>query len=81
MGHLGENIATAVIPDGLSPEYLGDFIAALSAHNQTALASIPGVTNTVIKSGTDALLDTYVKAFQHVWIAAACFVALAAIGM
>jgi len=27
-----------------------------------------------------ALLDTYVVAFRHVWIAAGCFLVLAAVG-
>ncbi|KAK9417630.1 putative Major facilitator superfamily domain-containing protein [Seiridium unicorne] len=79
MKHLGENIAEAVIPDGLSPDALGDFIAALSGRNETALESIPGVTPQIISAGAQAILDTYVQAFRHVWIAAACFVALAAI--
>ncbi|KAK6073549.1 siderophore iron transporter [Seiridium cupressi] len=79
MKHLGEKIAEAVIPDGLSPDALGDFIAALSGRNETALESIPGVTPQIISAGAQAILDTYVQAFRHVWITAACFVALAAI--
>ncbi|KAH8664663.1 major facilitator superfamily domain-containing protein [Xylariales sp. PMI_506] len=79
MGHLAENIADAVVPAGLSTDNLGDFITALSAQNQTALGLIPGVTPEIIEDGAAALLNTYVLAFRHVWIAAGCFVALAAI--
>lgn len=79
MNHMPDNIANAVIPEGLQSEVIGQFIGALTSHNQTALESIPGVTAEVIHSGTIALLDTYVEAFRRVWIAAACFVALAAI--
>ncbi|KAJ9156078.1 Siderophore iron transporter [Pleurostoma richardsiae] len=80
MGDTGKNIAAAVLPKGLSPDYLGEFITALSNHNDTGLESIPGLTGEVIKLGTEALLQTYVVAFRHVWITAACFVTLAAIG-
>lgn len=80
MRHLGSNIAGAVIPKGLSPENLGEFITALTARNETALHSIPDVTSQIIAAGANAVLDTYVQAFRHVWIAAACFVAVAAIG-
>ena len=80
MSKIGDNIASAVIPQGLSPEDLGDFIVALTGHNDTALASIPLVTPEVIQTGTTAMLNTYVQGFQHVWTAAACFVALASIG-
>ncbi|RYP59456.1 hypothetical protein DL770_010193 [Monosporascus sp. CRB-9-2] len=79
MSRMGDNIATAVIPEGLSPDHLGDFIAALTGHNSSALASIPGVTPEVAQAGTVAMLNTYVQGFQHVWTAAACFVALATI--
>jgi len=79
MNHLGENIANAVIPAGLSPDNLGAFIGALTTQNQTALGTIPGVTGEIIGKGADALLDTYLLAFRYVWISAACFVAIAAV--
>ncbi|KAH6652979.1 major facilitator superfamily domain-containing protein [Truncatella angustata] len=81
IAHMGENIASAAISDGLSSEYVEDFVTVLSAQskNQTALLAIPGVTPQIVEAGTQALLDTYVQAFRHVYIAAACFVAVAAI--
>ncbi|KAK3330756.1 major facilitator superfamily domain-containing protein [Apodospora peruviana] len=78
MGHVGDNIAGAVIPSGLAPDNVGPFIGALTSHNQTALGMIPGVTPEIIGAGANALLDTFVVAFRHVWIAGAAFVGLAA---
>ncbi|KAK4213193.1 major facilitator superfamily domain-containing protein [Rhypophila decipiens] len=79
MGHLGENVAGVVLPGGLvKEEDLGRFIGALVAHNVTALGDIEGVDEKVIGLGADAVLDTFVAAFRQVWIAGACFVALAA---
>ena len=80
MSKVGDNIASAVIPQGLSPDNLGVFVVAVTGHNSTALASIPGVTPEVAQAGTVAMLNTYVQGFQHVWTAAACFVALASVG-
>lgn len=80
MSKIGDNIANAVIPEGLSPDDLPGFIVALTGHNNTAVASIPGVTPEITQAGTVAMLNTYVQGFQHVWTAAACFVALASIG-
>lgn len=79
MGHMGDNIAKAVIPKGLSPDALPAFIGALNAHNETALVAIPGVTPEIIGAGANALLDTYALGFRYVWIAASCFVAIACI--
>ncbi len=81
MQNLGHNIADAVIPAGLAAENVGEFISALTAHNDTALMSIPGVTPQIIGEGAGALLGTFLTGFRHVWIAAGCFVALGAIGM
>ncbi len=80
MSRMGDNIANAIIPEGLSPNDLGDFILAVTSHNSTALASVPGLTPEVAQAGTVAMLNTYVQGFQHVWTAAACFVALASVG-
>jgi ABC-type iron transport system FetAB permease component len=76
---MGDNIAEAVLPLGLSLDSLGPFIGALNAHDTVALGSIPGVTPEIIFAGADALLDTFVSGFRTVWIAAACFVALATV--
>ncbi|KAI0177758.1 major facilitator superfamily domain-containing protein [Pestalotiopsis sp. NC0098] len=77
--HLGENIASAAVAAGLPSSDVGQFVATLSTQNDTALASIPGATPQVIAAGGEALSATYLAAFRHVWIAAACFVAVAAI--
>ncbi|KAK4170503.1 major facilitator superfamily domain-containing protein [Cladorrhinum sp. PSN259] len=79
MSHVGDNIAAAVIPKGFPSENLGPLIAALTAHNNTALSAIPGATQGIIGAGAGALLDTFVVGFRHVWIAGSCFVAVAAI--
>ena len=80
MGHLGDKIAKAVMPLGLPSTSMGAFIGALAAkEDAAALFQIPGVTPQIAQAGARALLGTYVKGFQHVWIAAACFVALAVI--
>lgn len=76
---MGDNIAAAVLPKGLSPEVLPQFIGALNAHNATLLASVPGVTPEIIGAGADALLKTFLTGFRNVWIAAACFVGVAAV--
>lgn len=80
MGDVGHNIADAVLPKGLAPQNLGPFIKALTERNTAALTAIPDVTPEMIGAGADALADTFLTAFHHVWIAAACFVGAAAIG-
>jgi hypothetical protein len=80
MNHLGDNIAAAVLPLGLPTTSIGPFIGALTMHNDLALYKIPGVTPQIVKAGSDALLMTYSTGFKHVWIAASCFVAIAAVG-
>lgn len=80
MGHVGHNIADAVLPKGLAPQTLGPFIKALTGRDTSGLMVIPGVTPEIIGAGADALSDTFLTAFHHVWIAVACFVGAAAIG-
>jgi len=77
---LWENVAQAVVPQGLSPPDVQRFIAALESHNSTDLYAIPNVTESIIQSGTTAFLDTYVWAFRYVWITAGCFVFLSGVG-
>lgn len=80
MKNLGSNIGAAVMPKGISPDDVEVFVTALESQNEKALDTIPGVTADIIQVGVIALQDTYVMAFRHVWIAGACFVALAALG-
>lgn len=77
---LGTNIAEAVLGAGLPESSVTDFISALTAENDTALALVPGVTTQIIDVGVGALSDTYSSAFRNVWVSAVGFVALAAIG-
>lgn len=79
MGRAPTRIADGVMPLGLDPDNLAPLIGALTTRNQTALRSIPGISPEIIQAASGALLDTYTLAFRHVWIAAACFVAVAAI--
>ncbi|KAJ6437285.1 siderophore iron transporter [Purpureocillium lavendulum] len=79
LAHMGENIANAIIPMGLNPEDVGAFIGALNTRNETAIVMIPNVTGPMIEAGVDALVNTYLSGFHHVWIAGACFAAVAAI--
>ncbi len=79
MGHLGHNIADAIIPLGVPPSQVGRFIGALMAHEDEALFRIEGVTPQVVGAGVKALKGTFSEAFKRVWYAAAGFVALAAI--
>jgi len=79
MKQLGANVARAV-GGGLAPAQIGKLAAALLTQDKDALASIPGITPTIIQVGREALLDTYAVAFSRVWTAGACALALATIG-
>ena len=79
MGHLGDNIAKAVMPLGLPPQSVGPLIGALADHHEELIPKIEGVTPQIIGAGVEALKETFATGFRRVWIAAACFVALAAI--
>ncbi|UNI21280.1 hypothetical protein JDV02_007282 [Purpureocillium takamizusanense] len=79
MSHLGDNVAHAAISHGLNPQFVGQFIGALTSRNETLMAMIPNVTGEIIEAGADALVGTYNTGFDHVWIAAASFAALAAL--
>ncbi|KAK3350586.1 major facilitator superfamily domain-containing protein [Neurospora tetraspora] len=79
MGHLGDNIAKAVLPLGLPPQSVGPLIGALADHHEELIPKIEGVTPQIIGAGVEALKETFATGFRRVWIAASCFVALAAI--
>ncbi|KAL0475049.1 major facilitator superfamily domain-containing protein [Neurospora intermedia] len=76
--NLGNNVGKVVVPKGISPDDVEMFVTALEARDQKMLGTISGVTADIIEAGAIALQDTFVVAFRHVWIAGACFVALAA---
>ncbi|KAF9872152.1 siderophore iron transporter [Colletotrichum karsti] len=79
MSHMPENVAKAVIPSGFDPQNLGMLLGGLTAHDEEMIAMVPGITPEIIAKAANALLGTYVSSFQKVWIAAACFVAVAVI--
>lgn len=78
--NMAPKIADATVPLGLPENSLGAFISALTANNATALAGIPGVTETIIAAGGRAVEDTYVIAFRYVWVTAGAFSFCALIG-
>lgn len=67
---LPADIAAEVLPLGLSPNSLPSFIAALSASNHTALATVPGVTPEIIRAGAQGLKTAYLKSFRAINITA-----------
>ncbi|KAK5057513.1 hypothetical protein LTR84_011513 [Exophiala bonariae] len=77
--NLGPKIAAAALPLGLPAESLGPLIGALTAHDNAALAQIPGVNEDIIGAAAGALLDAFGLAFRYVWVAAGCFALLALI--
>jgi hypothetical protein len=68
-----------VLPLGLPATSLPALIGDLAANNQTALGSVPGITPQIIGAGVGGLREAYNLGFRFVWIAAGCFMVLAAI--
>lgn len=79
MGQLGDKIAKSVMPLGLPPQSIGPLIGALVGHHEEMIPKIEGVTPQIIGAAVQALKETFASGFRRVWIAAACFVALAAV--
>lgn len=77
--HLGADIAAAVLPLGLSPQVLPEFIGALATNDVKALLMIKGVTPQIIGAGVAALRSAYLTSFKGVWIAAAVMSGVATI--
>lgn len=80
MTQLGASVASAVVPLGLDPRNMGLFMEAFLSHDNESLRRIPNVTPGILSAAADVLLDTYESAFRNIWIAAGCFVLVAAIG-
>jgi hypothetical protein len=70
-----------VLPLGLPATSLPALIGDLAANNQTALGSVPGITPQIIGAGVGGLREAYNQGFRFVWVAAGCFMLLAAICM
>lgn len=79
--NLAPKIAAATLPFGLPKTSLGPLISALTASDLTAVSKIPGVTPTIIGAAVSALKDAFTIAFRYVWVAAACFSAVAVMRM
>ncbi|KAK0129671.1 hypothetical protein ONS96_000234 [Cadophora gregata f. sp. sojae] len=79
-GNLGSKIAGAVLPLGLPPSSLPDFIGALAHSDTASLPGIPGVTPEIIGAGVGGLFEAFSIGFRYVWVAAGCFTVVAAIG-
>lgn len=56
------------------------FTGALMSQNQALLAQVPGVTPAIIGAGVHAMQGAYLKSFEVVWIAAAVFSGVTALG-
>ena len=68
-----------MLPLGLPATSLPALIGDLAANNQTALGSVPGITPQIIGAGVGGLREAYTQGFRFVWVAAGCFMLLAAI--
>jgi hypothetical protein len=66
--HLFPEIASAVVPLGLSPEHLPQLIKGLTTHDESLLASIPGINHQISEVALHALKGAYLKSFRPVWI-------------
>ena len=75
--NLAPKIAAAAVPLGLPASSLGGLIGALAANNNTAVALVPGISPAIIGASVNALKDAYAVSFRWVWVAAACFSAVA----
>lgn len=71
--NLAPKIAAAALPLGLPESSLRPLIDALVAHNNAALAQIPGASPEIIGAAAGALLNAFALAFRYVWVAAGAF--------
>ncbi|KAI8936164.1 hypothetical protein NX059_006598 [Plenodomus lindquistii] len=78
--NIPKKIAEAVLPLGFNPRFLGPLIGGIAAHNDAALAAIPGITPQIIGAGNEGYVEAHVVSFAKVWIAAAVLSAVGAIG-
>jgi len=73
-------VASATIPLGFKPSYLGELIGAITTGNTAVLAEIPGISPKIVEAAGLAVKQSYAIAFRYVWVTAAAFSALAVIG-
>ncbi|KAH6876788.1 major facilitator superfamily domain-containing protein [Thelonectria olida] len=75
--YLVPDVASAVLPLGLSPEDLPQLIKGLTTHDEDLLAAIPGISQQILEVAVHALQGAYLKSFRPVWIALAVIAFLA----
>ncbi|KAH7248145.1 major facilitator superfamily domain-containing protein [Fusarium solani] len=69
--YLVPDIASAVVPLGLSPKDMPQLIKGLTTHDEDLLAAIPGISQQILEVALHALKGAYLKSFRSVWIALA----------
>ncbi|TQS33405.1 hypothetical protein Golomagni_06251, partial [Golovinomyces magnicellulatus] len=72
-------IAKAALAAGLPSDSVEQFVSALTSHNTTLLKDIPGVNSYIIRSGMEAVKQSYADSVRIVFIIAAPFGAVACI--
>lgn len=77
--NLVPEVLKRVLPLGLKPQYVPQFVAALAASDQEALLQIPGITPAIIAAGSEGIRQAYIPAFRYTWVTAGCFAAVACI--
>lgn len=77
--YIPEYISKAALQNGLPKSSIKPFIGAVTAHNTTAIQSVPGVNPTIAQAGENALQHAYADGLRVVYMIAAPFGALACI--
>jgi hypothetical protein len=72
-------VAKAAAAAGLSPDVIPTFVKALSTKDTATLATIPGVTESVIAQGATALQHAFADSLRVIFMIAAPFGAVACI--
>lgn len=76
---LPKQVLERVLPLGFEPEYLGDLLTGLSAHNDALIKAIPDITPEIVQAAGVGVKEAYTVAFRNIWIAAAAFAAAATV--
>lgn len=69
----GPRVAAAVIPLGLEPSTLPDFVGPLAGHRPDLAAQVPGVTAGVLEVAMETIKFSWAKAFSNMYCAALAF--------
>lgn len=81
--NLGAKITAAVVPLGLSPKILPEFIGLFAADDVPASLpaslQLPGVTPEILGAGAEGLKTAYLLSLRYVWVTADCLSFVAAI--